>query len=216
MQLEFKSGYKNSEYSRILGGNLQGNLLWSSHLETGERALFPLVRKQMGMLKHKGKLIPKTSRNNLARSLILSRINYLMPLWGGASKKYMRKTQVLVNTAARWVTGKTRRARTRDLMKATGWFTVEEQVKIATSIFTWKLVHKQKPERLMERMTLLDDWSLQVREPRLHLSKGAYRWRAGDLWNSYPLDLRQEVSIAKFKRRIKQLVKEQRTWDTED
>ena len=31
----------NSSYSRILGTNVQGNLLWSSHQETGERALFP-------------------------------------------------------------------------------------------------------------------------------------------------------------------------------
>ena len=131
---------KNAEYTRILGANLQGNL-WSSHLETGERALFPQVRRQIGLLRHKGKLIPLSSRNNLARGLILSKLNYLMPIWGGATKKYIRKAQVLVNNAARWVTGVTRKTKTRILMKTVGWFTVEEQIKIATAIFTWKLVH---------------------------------------------------------------------------
>ena len=36
---------ENSKYIRIIGANLQGNMLWQSHLETGERALFPQVRK---------------------------------------------------------------------------------------------------------------------------------------------------------------------------
>ena len=74
---------ENSGYSRILGANVQGNLLWSSHLETGERALFPQVRKHLGMLRSKGRMIPLTSRNNIARGLLLSKINYLMILWGG-------------------------------------------------------------------------------------------------------------------------------------
>ena len=69
---------ENSNSSRILGANIQGNLLWASHLETGEKALFPLVRKHLGLLRHKGRMILHSSRNNLARSLILGRMNYLM------------------------------------------------------------------------------------------------------------------------------------------
>ena len=112
-------------------------------------------------------------------------MNYLMPLWGGVTNKYLRKAQVIINTAARWVTGLTRRTKTTELMKAVGWFTVTEQVKIVTSIFTWKLVHRSKPARLLEIITVLDDFSLQVNEPRLQFSKLSYRWRAGEQWNSY-------------------------------
>ena len=34
---------EDSSYTRILGENIQGNMLWQSHLETGEKALFPQV-----------------------------------------------------------------------------------------------------------------------------------------------------------------------------
>ena len=49
---------KEGKHLRILGANIQGNLLWASHLETGDRALFPQVRKLLGRLKHVGKQIP--------------------------------------------------------------------------------------------------------------------------------------------------------------
>ena len=76
----------NSDSSRILGANVQGNLMWSSHLERGEKALFPQVRRHIGMLRSRGKMIPETSRNNIAKGLLLSKMNYLMPLWGGGNK----------------------------------------------------------------------------------------------------------------------------------
>ena len=39
---------------RILGINLQGNLTWLAHLETGHKALLPSLRKQLGALQHLG------------------------------------------------------------------------------------------------------------------------------------------------------------------
>ena len=69
--------------TRILGANLQANLGWYKHLETGEKAILPQARKQLGLLKSKGKLIPMSSRLNLARGLVLSKLAYIMPLWGG-------------------------------------------------------------------------------------------------------------------------------------
>ena len=94
---------EDSTYTRILGANVQGNMLWHAHMEIGEKALLPQVRKQMGMLRCLGRQIPLSS--NLARGLILSRLTYFMPLWGGASETLIRQTQVVFNTAARWATG---------------------------------------------------------------------------------------------------------------
>ena len=177
---------QNSKYSRILGANIEGNIQWSSHLETGGKALFPLLRKHLGLLKHKGKSIPNKSRNNLAKGLIGSRLNYLLPLWGGATTKYIKKAQVIWNTAARWATGLSRRTRTSELMKAAGWMSIEELVKVSTAILTWKLVHSRKPARLLDRMVVTEDYRIETQQPRLQFSKKCYRWRACEQWNKYP------------------------------
>ena len=78
-----------TSYTRILGANLQANLGWLAHLETGEKAVLPRVRRQLGLLKHQGNLIPKSCRINLARSLVLSKLCYLMPLWGGGHPQHI-------------------------------------------------------------------------------------------------------------------------------
>ena len=83
---------ENKLNTRILGANLQGNKLWTAHLETGTKALFPQVRRQLGKLRHAGDLIPRESRNSLARGLIQSRLSYLLPLWGGATEQHLKKS----------------------------------------------------------------------------------------------------------------------------
>ena len=91
-------------------------MAWQAHLETGAKALLTQVRKQLGRLKLHGTLIPESSRRNLARGLIASRLNYLQPLWGGAPEAYIRKAQVVLNSAARWATGLSKRTKISKLM----------------------------------------------------------------------------------------------------
>ena len=82
----------DSVYIRILGANIQSNLGWQMHLEGGgEKAVLPSARRQLGLLKSQGKLIPQRSRLNLARGLVLSKLCYIMPVWGGCSHHLQKK-----------------------------------------------------------------------------------------------------------------------------
>ena len=135
---------------------------------------------------------------------------------GGSNKIYLKKAQVILNSAARWCTGLGRRTRTNQLMAKTGWLSIKEQVKISTLVFTWKLVHFGKPRRLLERMTLTQDLEIQVEIPRLKFSEQCLRWRAANLWNGIPGILRHITTIASFKRQIRRLVLSERTWDPGD
>ena len=65
---------EDKSYTWILGANLQSNMSWQAHLKTGKKALLPGVRKQLGLLKHIGKLVPKSSWLTLATGLIVSRL----------------------------------------------------------------------------------------------------------------------------------------------
>ena len=61
----------------------------------------------------------------------------------------MNKAQVILNVAARWVLGRSKKTRVMELMEQTGWFTVRELVRISTIILVWKLVYMGKPSRLL-------------------------------------------------------------------
>ena len=188
-------------------------MLWHQHLETGAKALLPAVRKQLGLLRHLGNKLPKRTRNNLARGLILSRLNYLMPLWGGASPTLLNKVQILLNTTARWVSGCRKRTRIKTLMETVGWYYIREQIYIATALQTWKIVNWEKPLRLRDRWTLDENRKIQILEPRLQLSNGCYRWRGPSQWNCIPQWIREEPSISIFKSKIKRHVLDRRNLD---
>ena len=70
-------------HSRFLGINLNHDLSWRSHLELGEKPLLPALRSRLGGLEHLGSIIPQTGRRILGNGLILSKISYMLPVWGG-------------------------------------------------------------------------------------------------------------------------------------
>ena len=126
-------------YTRVLGANIQNNMLWEKHLESGKRALLPQIRRQLGQLKFYGGQIPRTCRRNIANGLLLSKFNYLITQWGSADETHLKKAQIVLNSIARWVTGLRKRTRIGELMEAVNWYTIKENVMIATAIETWKL-----------------------------------------------------------------------------
>ena len=109
---------------RILEINFQLNRSWFSHLESGEKALLLKIRKQIGVLKHLEEKIPRSSRKILANSLILSRFSYLVAIWGSSTDNHTRRAQILLNTAAHWVSGLGKKTRIRNLMESVGWLTI--------------------------------------------------------------------------------------------
>ena len=94
---------------RLLGVNLPDHMGWDAHIESGEDALLPTTRKKLGILKHIGKSIPIRSRKLLAEGIIISRIRYIISIWGSTNEKLMRNTQTLLNDCGRFVTGRTGR-----------------------------------------------------------------------------------------------------------
>ena len=120
---------------RILGGNFQDNLSWQAHLMTGDKAILPVIRQKLGALRYMGKHLPRASRMTLATGMIVSRINYIIQVWGGTERKYLKKVQVFLNDAARFVTGLPRRTSTAHLMTACNWLYVKELARLPCNDF---------------------------------------------------------------------------------
>ena len=125
----------------------------------------------------------------------------------------INRVQIVLNVAARWVTGLGKRTRVKDLMIAAGWLSINEQIWTTTALSIWKTVHLHKPTRLMSKLICNQDLTLSLPNPRLISTRSCYKWRAVELWNSLDQDLRYEGSIARFKKRIKLQILEERNLD---
>ena len=197
--------YSTVQYSTvILGLNFQHNLTWKSHLEHGNKPLLPSLRQNLGALKHTGKLIPMGSRNTLARGLIISRLSYLIGIWGGATPNLLRRAQAIQNMAARWITNKGRRVKTSILMEQTGWFSIDEITKLSSANTIWKIIHMKTPRKLHDKLSWdQNTLKFNIQQPRIEFTKSNFSFRACTEWNQIPDAIRNIKSIGSFKKHMK-------------
>ena len=158
---------KDSKNCRILGSTLQNNLSWQSHLETAERAVLPEARKKLGALHSLRDRLPQESRLQLATSLVISKLVYMITLWGGATQNYVRKAQILMNRAARFVTKMPRKTRIRTLLEKCRWLSVKEMIKFHSLLQLWKILRMKKPESMYRKYTMEEDDKISTTGNRL-------------------------------------------------
>ena len=65
-----------TEYTRILGMNIAGNMSMRQHIESGEKNMLNDLRRKLGAVKHLGKQLPERCRKQLAAGLIMGKIMY--------------------------------------------------------------------------------------------------------------------------------------------
>ena len=213
LRVEVKPGetkiISDSQEVRILGANLQQNLSWQAHLEKGKKAVLPAVRKQFGAIQQIRRFLNKSSRKLLAERLLMSKMLYLISQWGGATANYVLKAQRLQNRIARWITG-SRRTKISSLLKKLDWLSISELTTTHSLTQLWKVIHMGRPEMISERITLNDDFTILIREPKLQFTQAGFLWRTTKVWNTLPHEIRTLKNLPNFKKKIKKWVKELR------
>ena len=198
---------------RLLGGNLQDNLSWQAHLETGEKPLLPELRKKLGALRHLGPGVPRATRLKLSNAIIISRLLYLVPIWGGAPSTYLNKVQRFLNKSARYVNNQGRRSPTRGLMSSCNWLNVRQLAALQSLSLMWNIIWMQSPLHLSRKIAVDDDMLLSTNNARLQSTQASYRWRTISTWNQLPVDIRHLQSLPKFKSAVKKWMKETKHLD---
>ena len=106
-QVEIRTPTENiesSECEKLLGGLLHQDMKWGEHILDNEESLVRSLNTRVGALKLVSKVAGFKNRKMIANGIFLSKLTYLMPLWGGCRKELIQKLPVLQNKAARAVT----------------------------------------------------------------------------------------------------------------
>ena len=207
---------KSNKSERLLGINLQDDISWKSHLQTGEKPLISTLCKRLGALRHLGTQVPKNGRKLLATGLILSKIVYMIPVWGGAPVTFIRKLQRIVNNSVRYILNGGKRWKTDRLMREVNWLRVDEQIEYHSLLSLWKILRMKTPKFLAKKYIIEDDWRISMTNPRLQLTETAFRWRSCAQWNGLPDNIRQIDKISSFKIQLKKLIVGRRQQELED
>ena len=190
-------------YGRILGGNIKNNLSWDSHLLTGEKAIIPATRRIIGSLHSIKHLLSHKAKLKLVNSLVLSKLIYIISLWGNTHDSILRKVQTTMNSAARLVLGCNKTTRQTRMMHDCNWLDVKELTEFHSLLQLFKTIRWNKPQRLSEKFQHTPDGIVLTQPPRLQLTSKAWRINTTEQWNNLPVDLRAECNLTKLKKKLK-------------
>ena len=150
------------------------------------------------------------TRKMFADGLFMSKLIYLIPLWGGCEKFLIKALQVVQNKAARSVTRLGIFTPVKTLLKQCGWLSVHQLVFFHTVVLLFKTLQNESPDYLYSmagtdynyktrakdsgKLRLVSDYKVDH-----ELNLKSYRWRSIRSWNQLPLDITSISSLSKFK-----------------
>ena len=93
-----------SSSERLLGALIHQDMKWGEHIQDGQDSLIRSLSTRLGALKKIGRVANFKNRKLIANGIFLSKLSYLIALWGGCNLNLLKSLQILQNKAARIVT----------------------------------------------------------------------------------------------------------------
>ena len=158
---------------------------------------------KLGAITRIARNLPMKNRLLLVNGLIISRVIYLIQMWGGATNRDVTKFQTFLNKCARMITGKPRKTRTRELMTSCNWLHFKELIKYYSLLTMWRMLREAHPYHLSQSVSL-DNENLASSVPgRIALVRSAFVCRTVTDWNLLSNILRENTMYISFKKELR-------------
>ena len=128
----------NSE--KLLGGFIHEDLKWKEHIVDNENSLIKSLTTCLNALKKMSTCANFKMRLMVANGIFISKLIYLIPLWGGACGYLVKMLQVVQNQAARYVTRSSWFTPSNVLLKQCNWLSVAQLSAYHSLVTTHKIM----------------------------------------------------------------------------
>ena len=215
---------KTSRTETLLGFKIHESMGFSEHILDSKDSLIKTLNMRIGALKKIRKVASFKAKLNIANGIIMSKILYLLPLYGGCPEYLLSAIQTKQTEAMRQVTGKRwvvpgrQFVSTAKLLKECGWLSVRQLSFYTTVLTVHKTIINRIPELLYEKLTSGSRYETRgasrqevertrVDEARLKSASSSFRWRGHTQHSSIPDSLKEERDLYVFKSRLKAWVR---------
>jgi hypothetical protein len=200
------------EHERLLGCEISNDFTWKEHIQDNEYSLQRQITSRINALKKISYSASFQTRKMIANGVVISRIIYVISLWGGTNDYLLKMLQVLQNRAARFVTKKDIFTSQKQLLLECGWMSVRQLAAFHSLVQVYKTLCSQKPVTLHN--TLSKSFSYRTRaastgalvdniKSTSEISKQSFLVCSTKLWNELPPLVRQARNIRQFKLQLK-------------
>jgi len=196
-------------YARSLGVIIDRRLTFESHIS----AVVKSCNYHLRALHHICHLLPFSTAQTLACSLILSRLDYCNAVLYGCSARAIGRLQRGQNYAARVVTQSNRLTPSQPLLQSLHWLPVQQRLVYKAALITYKVVTTSTPSYLSNLLTVHIPAGptrrsstrplLTVPYVASDFARRSFCFVSPTVWNSLPSDVQSSPSQATFKSRLK-------------
>ena len=155
---------------------------------------------------------PVGTRLMIANGIFMSKLVYLIHLWGNSSKYLLKSIQILQNRAARVVTGYSWWTPVRRLLKDCKWLSVNQLVFYHTTLQTHKILISGKPYYLKQNFNTEHPYRTRqatgggIWRGEEDLTGKGFSSRGAQSYNSLPPDIRSCRTLNTFKYKLRRWV----------
>ena len=202
-----------TETEKLLGGILHPSLFWKQHIQGHKSSLMSQLCSRLNGVKKVCVNVSFNTRLMMANGVFMSKISYLIILWGGDKQYMIKAVQVKQLAAARAVCGMASWRWSRiKLLNRVGWLSIKQLIFYHTVLQVQKTLHTQKPRALFQALSSTYPYRTrsatagQIRQDPGFSTLSTFKYRAMQSYNCVPESVRQG-SISTVKTKLRKWIK---------
>ena len=205
------------DHEKLLGCHISSDFTWNEHLENNEFSLQRQITSRINALRKIGHSASFETRKMVANGIVISRIIYVIQVWGGTKEYLIKMLQVLQNKAARFVTKLDIFTSQKTLLLQCGWLSVKQLVEYHSLVMIFKAKSDKKPVFMEKAISKTFQYRtrastsgciLENEKISSDISKESFLIKSTRMWNRLPPHVKQAETLQKFKWKLKGWIKE--------
>ena len=190
---------------------------WTEYIRDHDKNLMKSSYSRLSALKTISKVSDFKTRKMIGNGIFLSKLTFMVSVWGNCSKELMEGLQIIQNKAARTITKNNWNVHTEENLRQIGWLSINQLL----TYFDVVLLHQIKTTGYPRNLFDMYDYSYEyntrqaaskalkpIGTPKLELTKMSYRWRASKAFNQIPVNITNIEDIKIFKKEVKSWIRE--------
>jgi hypothetical protein len=143
-----------TESEKLLGGHLHQSLKWNDHIRDNKNSVMNQITGRINGLKKISKNSTFNTRLMVANGVVMSKIVYLISVWGGAQQYLLKGLQVQQLTAARAVCGfHSKWWSKQKLLDRLGWLSIRQLIFYNTVLQAHKTISSGRPSSIHQSIS---------------------------------------------------------------
>ena len=135
-----------TQSEKLLGAWVHQDLKWTEHLQDNKESLQKSLVTRLNAIKMIRGLVPFQTRKMIADGVFMSKLSYLISVWGGCEGYLLNSLQTIQNSVARAVTRKPWTTPTKVLLSECGWLSVRQLAMYHTVVLVFRVLQSGSPQ----------------------------------------------------------------------